>query len=507
MSTKQPKAANKYMRTLWGSLSALIITASPLFVAWPAHAVTFSNDYPDMDAANCSGQFGSWSWCKEENGTPGFQEGEQRSPRLFWYRNCTDGAAYWVKKYTGVTVPSSWGNAHNWDNAATAYTVKPGNANNIEPGDIAQSDTAASGTGHVGFVTEVVKDANGVVTSIKVAELNHSGNGEYNDIDVYSARHANGKFKLYTSDAWDHFIDVNGANRGLNNESLGGASMAGSSNLTFIKTSGVNNVEVHWVNKSNNFSTWAGGVSTWFSSANANHGTFTMADMNGDNIDDLVFIKTANTSNGKVELHWLDGANNFAGVPQSRSTWFSASDASNGKFSIAKMDGDSLGDLVFIKTTNVSNVEVHWVGSTNNYSQWTGGFSTWFSASNVPKGEYSMADMNDDGLQDLVYIKTSSTGTGKVEYHWASRANNYATWAGGGGTWFSLADVQNGTFSMAKMDDSLGLVFVKVANTSSGHIEIHWANSATSYQQWSGGASTWFNVVDASNGRFVPSRH
>src|SRR5262249_26605442 len=91
---------------------------------------------------------------------------------------------------------------------------------NIEPGDIAQSDDGSYG--HIGFVTTVTKDANGAVTSFKTAEMNKSGDGNYTgpDVNVYDTRDAAGKFTRSGSYDWDHFIDVNGANKGLNNETL-----------------------------------------------------------------------------------------------------------------------------------------------------------------------------------------------------------------------------------------------------------------------------------------------
>jgi hypothetical protein len=191
-----------------------------------ARAAEFINDYPHLNAA--PHEPGPYEWWVDENNNgvrdvapPARQE--LKSPRNFYYRNCTDGVAYWVKKYTDVSIPGTWGSATNWDTAASSYTVKAANANNIEPGDIAQSDSAADGAGHVGFVVGITKDANHVVTAIEVAELNHGGDGEYG-VRPYN-RQANGKFWPYASHAWDHFIDVNGTDKGLNNESISSPSI------------------------------------------------------------------------------------------------------------------------------------------------------------------------------------------------------------------------------------------------------------------------------------------
>jgi surface antigen len=181
-----------------------------------AEAVEFVDDYPSYGAADHRPSL--YEWWVDENGDgrkqitddKDWDDDETMSPRGYFYKNCTDGAAYWTQKYTGVDV-RGWGNATYWDTAAGSrgYAVKAGNADNIEPGDIAQNDTAARGFGHVGFVTEVNRNAQGQIASIKVAELNKDGHGEFSH-NSYAAG----------SSSWDHFIDVNDAGKGLNNEDL-----------------------------------------------------------------------------------------------------------------------------------------------------------------------------------------------------------------------------------------------------------------------------------------------
>jgi surface antigen len=167
----------------------------------------------------------NYDWWVDENGNGkkditdnnATDNDETMSSRGYGYRNCTDGVAYWEAVYSRVNIPN-WGNANAWDTGAEAahYAVDAGNTNDIEPGDIAQSD---DGTwGHVGFVTSVTKNAEGVVASFTTAELNSDGKGNYTT-PTYNQRLASGNFKRGSGD-WDHFIDVNGANKGLNNEAL-----------------------------------------------------------------------------------------------------------------------------------------------------------------------------------------------------------------------------------------------------------------------------------------------
>lgn len=173
-------------------------------------ATTFENDYPDLDAIDCSKRYGKYSWCKDNSA---------RSTRGYDYRNCTDGTAYWVKKYTGISI-TGLGNAKDWDDNARnrGMHLKPGNASDIEPGDIAQSSDGE--WGHVGFVTKIDRDMNGKIKAIEVADLNGKGTGDY-AISYLVDKNSQGNFLRGGSLDWEFFIDANGLSKGLNNESPG----------------------------------------------------------------------------------------------------------------------------------------------------------------------------------------------------------------------------------------------------------------------------------------------
>ncbi len=167
--------------------------------------ISFENDYPYAGAKVLN--LANFDWWIDENHNGSYNSGETYSPLGYGYRNCTDGAAYWVNKYLGVNV-SGWGDAKSWDSNASGYDVKAGNANNIEPGDVAQSDDG--NWGHVGFVTDVIKNDAGAVIKLKVAEYNHNSDGAFTH-EAYSSKNSDGKFIRSSGRDWDHFIDVNGA--------------------------------------------------------------------------------------------------------------------------------------------------------------------------------------------------------------------------------------------------------------------------------------------------------
>ena len=84
-----------------------------------------------------------------------------------------------------------------------------------------------------------------------------------------------------------------------------------------------------------------------------------MADYDGDGIPDLVFIKTANTGTGTVEVHIASGASNYQTRILETGTTFAPE--ADGVWLMADYEGDGIPDLVFIKTANTGTgtVEVH----------------------------------------------------------------------------------------------------------------------------------------------------
>lgn len=182
-----------------------------------AEASAILEAYPHTQTAwDCSQTYGSATWCE---GSPP----NQYSMRGYTYRNCTDGAAFWAQYYLQQNI-SGYGNAADWDTAARSRNIitKAGSSNDVEQGDIAQSeDSVAPGVGHVGFVTEVEKDSSGTVIKIRVAEMNKMNTGLQTH-DYYASKNNLGNFsRSFGSQDWDSFIDLNGPGLGLFNQPTG----------------------------------------------------------------------------------------------------------------------------------------------------------------------------------------------------------------------------------------------------------------------------------------------
>jgi hypothetical protein len=88
---------------------------------------------------------------------------------------------------------------------------------------------------------------------------------------------------------------------------------------------------------------------------------FGMGDWNRDGITDLYAIQKSGTSSGKVEVHVLNGANNFQSFLSEQLLPITFSTSNGHEFSVADWDGDGIADLVLMSKnqTGSNKTEVH----------------------------------------------------------------------------------------------------------------------------------------------------
>ncbi|SCO88924.1 related to FG-GAP repeat protein [Fusarium oxysporum] len=137
----------------------------------------------------------------------------------------------------------------------------------------------------------------------------------------------------------------------------------------------------------------------------------------------------------------------------------------NGVRTFADVDGNGTQDLIYIKTrnTDTNKIEVHTL----------------------------MQDYTGDGKADLIYIKTRNTGTRKIEVYVADAASRYQRFVLQTGTVFDIED--NGVWTMSAKGD---LMYIKICNTGTGKIEYYVASKESRYQSFTKQVSTDFAVED-----------
>ena len=220
-------------------------------------------------------------------------------------------------------------------------------------------------------------------------------------------------------------------------------------------------------------------------------GVWTMADLDRDGIPDLVYIKTSNVASGKVEVHAASGASNYKDRIAAAPSMFGPE--TDGVWTMADLDRDGIPDLVYIKTSNVASgkVEVHAASGASNYKDRIAAAPSMFGPET--DGVWTMADLDRDGISDLVYIKTSNVASGKVEVHAASGASNYKDRIAAAPSMFGPET--DGVWTMADLDrDRISdLVYIKTEHTGTRKVEVHAASGASNYKDRIAAAPSIFN--------------
>jgi hypothetical protein len=182
----------------------------------------------------------------------------------------------------------------------------------------------------------------------------------------------------------------------------------------------------------------------------------------------------------------------------SAGTVFSPED--NGVWTFADFNGDGSQDLIYIKTKNTGTgkIEVHGARNESLFQEHSLATGTVFGIED--QGTWLMQDWTGDGKADLVYIKTRNTGTNSVEVHVADAASNYQNFVLQTGTCFGCED--NGVWTLSRKGD---LVYIKTRNCDSGKIEYHVASKASNYQQFTQHVATGFDVEDNGTWCIAPT--
>ncbi|KAI1310681.1 hypothetical protein F5Y03DRAFT_403059 [Xylaria venustula] len=237
----------------------------------------------------------------------------------------------------------------------------------------------------------------------------------------------------------------------------------GSQDLVYIKTQHTSSgkVEVHASPNESRFQQRGWTLRSGF--AAENNGTWLMQDWNGDKRADLVYIKTRETTNGKVEVHIADAKSQY----QRMNHYVSSLEIEdNGAWTMARN-----GDLVYIKTKNTSSgtVECHIASRKSKYQQ-TQSITTSFGIED--NGTWCLAPKSTGELPDLYYIKTRNTASKLVEVHTASASSE---WGGRLVAATSFKPEENGQWLMVDFShqDQPDLAYIKYKSTPRSKTEVH----------------------------------
>jgi len=250
----------------------------------------------------------------------------------------------------------------------TVYMVKT--ANTVTKRIEINSATAPSYTGGQKLVPTrfaVAEGANGVFQMI------------YGDLAYFKTKNtSSGKVEIHMAYAKNNYASGADGLTGLSTADVAnGLLQVSGPNLVFIKTSKTasGKVELSFWNGSNGFAKPVSTAVTAFPISDAANGTFQVQG------NDLVLIKTKGVT-GNVEVRRATATSKYLTVVAS-ATPFTTADAVNGVFSVQDVDGDNVADLTFLKTRNTSGKVQYYVANGKAMTKAAAGVTTWLSASDA----------------------------------------------------------------------------------------------------------------------------
>jgi len=222
-------------------------------------------------------------------------------------------------------------------------------------------------------------------------------------------------------------------------------------------------------------------------------------DFNKDGIQDLIVIEQNNTGSGMTEIHVLNGADNFQSYLAHTATALGAT-GSNWDFQLADINKDGVLDLVGILRTGSSSgtTELHVLSGATNFQTFLLHTATALGQTGA-NWSFQVADINRDGILDLVGILQSGSGSGKTELHVLDGASNFQS--------FNLhiatalgATPTNWVFRVADLDkDGIqDLVGILQGQTGSGIIELHVLSGISNFQSFSLHTATGLGVTGSN---------
>jgi PASTA domain len=187
----------------------------------------------------------------------------------------------------------------------------------------------------------------------------------------------------------------------------------------------------------------------------------------------------------RIERYWSDVDQVCFPVPHGppygsfllqTGTPITAADAMNFRWAVADFNGDGVADLFGIKTTNTGTgrVEVHVLDGATGYQSFLLHAGSGITAADGTNFEWGVGDFNGDGVADLFAIKTKNTGTNMLEVHVADGGAQYQPALLHAPTKIKQADIPNFRLLVAPLNSGgIADVFaMQVLNTSSGKLAL-----------------------------------
>jgi hypothetical protein len=212
---------------------------------------------------------------------------------------------------------------------------------------------------------------------------------------------------------------------------------------------------------------------------------FAVSDYNRDGIPDLYCLQRSNTGTNSLEVHILNGADNYQSFLLQKGTPIAQADAAtNYVFAVGDYNRDGIPDLYCLKYSNTgtNSLEVHILNGADNYQSFLLQTGTPIAQANIPTNfAFAVGDYNRDGIPDLYCLKHSNTSTDSLEVYILNGADNYRSFLLQTGTVLDQPDIAaNFAFAVGDYNrDGISDIYsLKSNNIGTNALEVHILNVA-----------------------------
>lgn len=186
------------------------------------------------------------------------------------------------------------------------------------------------------------------------------------------------------------------------------------------------NVEVHVLSEASGYRQWTAHLVTPIAAVDPTQWQLELGPHAGDRNTDLYAIRTAGTSGGSAEVHVLSAASNYK-------TWLlhtvsALTVAPGADWSFLIGDPGAHGDIIgVLQNAAGGQAEIHTLSAASNYRAFSLHVVTPLAATTATE-QFSVSDLNHDGIPDVAVTPFSATGSGGAEVHALSGATNFHDW-------------------------------------------------------------------------------
>lgn len=240
--------------------------------------------------------------------------------------------------------------------------------------------------------------------------------------------------------------------------------------LLAVSRAGAAGTEVHAVDGATRYASFLSQLATSLPSTAGQPWSFRAADHDRDGTDDLYAIE--HRSGSAVRVQVLDGASGYRRSLLDTVTALHVADAGTWTFTVADQDGDGLQDLLAVDGQGATGTEVHVLDGATGLRSFRLNTRTALHRTSTAQWSFAVGHHDRDGVPDL-YAVTGRGTSGRTEVHVLSGAGGYRAWLANTATPLGPTSPQDVSFEVADSSGDGDDLMAIARRGASGRTEVH----------------------------------